>query len=59
MIFLTDLEGKVYLIRFKSLLKGTYERLNYIFTVLDYLLHSQFPKALINCIINLVLNISV
>jgi len=52
-----DLRGKVYLTKLKSLLEEVYKRLNYIFTVLNYLLHSQFFKAFINYIINLILNI--
>ena len=59
MIFLVDLGGKAYLTKLKSLLKEVYKRLNYISAILNYLLYSQFLKALINCIINLILNISV
>jgi len=58
-IFLVDLRGEVCFIRLKSLLKEVYKRLNCVSAVLDYLLHSQFLKAFINYIINLVLNMLV
>jgi len=58
-IFLADLGGKVYLTGFKLLLEEVYKRLNYISAILDHLLYSQFPKAFINCIINLVLDMLV
>jgi len=58
-IFLVDLGGEACLTRLKLLLEEVYKRLNYISVILNYLLYSQFPKALINCTINLILNILV